>query len=574
MGDLPKITDFPQDGRPWLLSWVGPLAPSDDGDFLVSVSMICLKTALLSHQIRARDIDKAVRASDNGRLQVKLSPKYFPILEIGSIWTDGQFPPLRCTNTASFEIDTTRITMRPVNELETQSMFLKGDDLRTSVASVEATQIVGDVRNTMTLVIPATEIFRFYYGGGSSTLSAALLDGTLVKAPERVVRDVYKRSDGTKYAVLGYGIDECVCVSRFWFDDFASKQIVEIFGRGGWENGAWAISILPPFQGASILTVAGKQITNRDGSVGFLVFRIERCDRPYGPVYCAKVTESAVGDGSNGDAVVGTDEKPRKRRRLPASGPELVEKAHASFGDIPKHFASLVSADRFPNIEHISVTVQRNRGTGRPSVDRPDRPPVSTLGSASGRGDAGPALLIAHAEDERIVNFFNKPIEDGLAEFERAVDLLPFTPKCKLAVARPVSRQTFRNIDSTWSTVYDRITLQVRLRQCAVAKLRGPLRDFYLCEIEPKSKSVKTYFGIAYREIPPLFIDSDQVDALTFADQLEAYEREQRIVTDERVREVRLIRVRHPTYMPGSTFAFRLAETIARRLAKIDSGSK
>ncbi len=213
-----------------------------------------------------------------------------PKLKIGSLWVKGideEFPEYdEITVDVRFSPKTMQM-FSPWEKTARENAIIPRA-LYPISASIRKSRIVvvparGVVRG---LLIPCSEIFRFYYAP-TSKLATALLDGTFLSDRGSIVnlkRSKLSSTTGAAYVQLGKKADddERIEIARMTFDitarEAAESIIPTAIAQGS--AGEFPLIVRPPFDGRSQLRVQGMRITI-GGYPAFLVFAILECSGPF-----------------------------------------------------------------------------------------------------------------------------------------------------------------------------------------------------------------------------------------------------------------------------------------------------
>lgn len=183
MRGWPRFSDFPQDGRLWMLVWLGPLFDdhADTGEHALYASLVPITR---SKKRSPAQINKGYfpqnRQFDPSTLRrVTLDASHLTALSIGMMFRDGKLVMSRkpLLWRASFQLDTTGQQTQRLSEsslLTPEQLFLgQATDTLSHAAYLALPDDEG-----RTVIIPALEVLRWLYGSSSRVLQA-VFSGTI-----------------------------------------------------------------------------------------------------------------------------------------------------------------------------------------------------------------------------------------------------------------------------------------------------------------------------------------------------------------------------------------------------------
>lgn len=358
-GRPPRILDnLPDDGRPWRLTVVGGITRIGPR----RSPMVELHFAPFTGNLRSR---ARLMKNDHydwsrGRI-ISASASELAYFTVGSLWTAGT--PEEYPDYEQLEIELDIKT--PCRILRAHDRTKRGNyviprqyyhipkemaDARVAVFPLPLGGTFGG------LIIPCSEIFRFYYLGPSGKLGRAFLDGTYLTRRYEIVSEqdsIEPDSDGYAYIRLGKCIDndDRVEIARVTFYQPAMDEVEALIPRAisGAYDDAYPIAIRPPFRGKTRLRVRGKRI--RIGQTwAFLVFVIEQCSAPMPFLHLGFNRQNPSGQGEE-----------REEDRTPAFAgsqreayhvdenvpPNLTQSQDPAARDVPHKVKGVISRSRY-----------------------------------------------------------------------------------------------------------------------------------------------------------------------------------------------------------------------------------
>lgn len=175
MRGWPRFSDFPQDGRLWMLAWLGPLFDdhADTGEhalygYLVPVTRSKKRSPA---QINKGYFPQNRQFDPSALRRVTLDASHLTALSIGMMFRDGKLVMSRkpLLWRASFQLDTTRQQAQRLSE----SNLLTPEQLLLEQAAdtlSHAAYLALPDDQGRTIIIPALEVLRWLYGSSSRVL--------------------------------------------------------------------------------------------------------------------------------------------------------------------------------------------------------------------------------------------------------------------------------------------------------------------------------------------------------------------------------------------------------------------
>ncbi|MBX7223945.1 MAG: hypothetical protein K1Y36_28780 [Blastocatellia bacterium] len=414
---------FPQDGRIWRLEWIGevelnPLVPSEP---LIRVVLTPLKPTAISDQLL-----NSIRGYDHvDAITVQVGTGLIPILQIGTFWKHGRLvraPWKRLTSSVFTYRNLLVSSTTAVTDAVSENLEMLNSAVYPAVRWCNRSKFLAlekpgpkDREKAGRIIIPCSEIFRFYYANGSF-LANSLLLGQLNEAGGNLYDATRSRIDehGDAYlhARQGVTLEDTPVVARFAFSRYAGRQAqlisplilknVNLYNLG-------LIETRFPFEGRTTLEVSGKAFkTDGQGPWHFLVFTIQRCSAPF-PFRSLDSNRLVKYDKRKGDADA-SDTSVRKQT-IPVGVPEnplnQFEVRHQN--EPSAHLAITVASlddRRFLDLEQkFGRRFQRKErleSTVEPKYEVVEKAGVYSTGSGSAHpSDDAPLQLVSRNTDVR-----------------------------------------------------------------------------------------------------------------------------------------------------------------------------
>ncbi|MHB8355430.1 MAG: hypothetical protein ACYDDQ_01930 [Vulcanimicrobiaceae bacterium] len=206
------------------------------------------------------------------------------------------------------------------------------------------------------LIVPCSEIFRFYYFGISGKLGKALLDGTYLTHPKDLVNEdksSWPDQQGEAYIRLGKYLDDAdrLEMARITFSAVARGEASQLVTRAaaGDLGSRFPLIIRPPFEGPTRLVVRGKRIKIGKYWV-FLAFKIEKCSAPMPFTHLGYNRQNPGNQGRRKPKDAKPAYRGSYRNAIQADGqgpPKFTQAADPSSKDAPHQIEGMLSRDRY-----------------------------------------------------------------------------------------------------------------------------------------------------------------------------------------------------------------------------------
>lgn len=287
--------NFPHDDRIWRLNWIGAIQNHRPGyspsEFRLSFSPVDdLSASHYSMKFIAREVVENVMSNVG----------FLPMLTLGSLWKNGRtilHNGSADDSSVTFNLHTSLTpNIKPFNELIAPRAYMVG--LKTShapcliiqgreVGSQSVKHNVQASHKVTTIIIPCTEILRFYFGT-SSTLIRKLVHGAATNINQfLVIQDEDGRRSGfIEKNILCLTLRKMIAdvnawpIARIICDRIAAMTTQQLYAdilsqRKQSEEAYVKMNL--PFDGESNLKCQGKWVKFSDSEWAFLALRLVSC---------------------------------------------------------------------------------------------------------------------------------------------------------------------------------------------------------------------------------------------------------------------------------------------------------
>lgn len=308
---IPKIKEFPQDGRFWRVDWIGAQVPSSEITTEPFIQIYLSPFTISSDAPPSKLVSKnAVDWSEQKTIDVGVGQ--LPFIENGSIWKEGaRQKVLAGTNKTFSDLNISKSTVKLVRAnhqidnqfLIPQSQYRLGRGLNSWLVAVEYQG------NPYGVLIPAIELIRFYYAI-STNLAQAVFSGAFEFSPNSLInndRSFYQPEDDRVVLGLRQHVtdEEGWAIARILHSNFTKQACLKIYddfleqaaNRERFIN----VKASFPFEGKTTLQARVKAIPfeHKDGTTTWhnLVLAIDSCSAP---MPYSELTIVRDNDGSKG----------------------------------------------------------------------------------------------------------------------------------------------------------------------------------------------------------------------------------------------------------------------------------
>lgn len=281
----PNLTFFPKDGNTWRVDWYGDVSFPDRRQSYKQPSVcVAISKVLLGHAERSEQPHSA-----RNQRQIWVPVGLLPHIRIGDIWQNGLRLALEQAPSISFDnLRISRSSCRVVKAgfSKNDRMFLLPAEAHPwHMHHTHSYCVVVKTTHDRQLVIPCTELIRFYFGS-SSSLIARLFSPPLTRK-QLYTASRYCSTSGRLYLKLAQGVS-----------GYSASDIGRIHqDRAAWaaasEIGASLIAATMrkekayprshfPFSGETSLVVTGQWLPfGGEPDKSFLVHSIQSCSHPF-----------------------------------------------------------------------------------------------------------------------------------------------------------------------------------------------------------------------------------------------------------------------------------------------------
>lgn len=284
-GTAPRLTFFPQDGAPWRIDWFGNVAYPDRRKSHKQPA-ICLEISKVSKDILG---SYHCNHSFRNQRQIWAPVGLLPNFRIGDIWQDGFLLQQETTPAATFQglrinRGSCRIAKAGI-DIDGQGFLLPATEHPWHMRHTHSYCLIVKLAVDQQLVIPCSELIRFYFGS-SSPLLATLFTPPLDR--KRLYSHAHYRPDsGRLHLKLAMGISgySAADIGRLHLDSYAWAAASEI-GLSVLEGSTRSAKAYPrtrfPFVGETTLAVIGEWLSLGDqADRSFLVHSIQSCSHQF-----------------------------------------------------------------------------------------------------------------------------------------------------------------------------------------------------------------------------------------------------------------------------------------------------
>lgn len=369
---IPKIKEFPMDGKFWRVDWKGAVLPNPDVTTEPLFQIVL--SPFLDNPFKMRG-DKRASVSQTDvehQIVVNIGIGQLPLIATGSIWMNGICQDIlagkyEAINNLLISPQTTQIIT--ATHKENGKNIIPYKSYRIGKAGA-GSKLVAIERNgdPFALLIPVMELVRFYYAI-STNLSHALFFGSLQHNPDSVInlsRTHYRAEDDRFFLGLRQHItdEEGWIIARILHSKeafLASCKIHDAVLKNAINHNFIHIESDFPFTGLTNLEARVKWIQqSEDSPWRCLVLSLERCSAPL-PYSHLTVIRDNDGTGAKNDTDRPEDEKKLYSRKTVTST-QKSEDPHLQSG-----------TDTNASLSNMLITVPSDRFgalTGR----KPDKP--------------------------------------------------------------------------------------------------------------------------------------------------------------------------------------------------------
>lgn len=424
----PRLLDeLPNDGHPWRLDFIGGVTRVAAR----RTPMIALHFTPYIGQTRSRaslESPESYDWSQNRIIYAAVSDMSF--FRIGSLWTHGSPEAYPDYEAQVLDLEVSRSTCHLASAyghsaqgyplIQKSQYPIRGAIADGHIAFFPSKGAFAGV------IIPCSEIFRFYYYGVSGKFGTAILDGTYFTERDKIAvesRSSWPDTGGKAHLQLGKYVDDSdrFEIARTTFSEVAREesQNVLLKMRKTDVGVRYPIVIKPPFEGPTRLGVRGIRL-KAGVKAHFLVLAIETCSAqmPFQHLEYSRENDSSrdrpISDNAKVRETIGLRDMAPDNLE---TAPQYTQQTDPSAQDCPRHFPGVLDRHRY------TAEFTDSRATGAPikTISRMVyNQHVLDSTYASGTGATGSdvrAAAFAAAQE--------RGLAPDLADFRNTIELIP-----------------------------------------------------------------------------------------------------------------------------------------------------
>ncbi|MBO0952638.1 hypothetical protein [Fibrella forsythiae] len=408
------ITEFPDDGEYWLLSWVGPVGIYES-DHRIEVDLVAI-----DYERYEKDptIISYIKKTDQNFVKRKtiksIGIECLVVINVGSVWRNKKLvsTPLRNSKFNDLTVKLRQAemsTIKPVNsivELPYKYHPFSGEHCNSDCLVIDSPFFTVESGNhkITKILIPPSELMKFYYCGSSYVIKHLI--GTGIQDDQLFTKADTRINDETKEAYInmrkGTVDNDCLILGRIAVCSVALQNATDI-GRqiryAFYSKKKPYLNAKFPFNGATTLSVKGKVICLKEGidnpEYGFLVYAILLCTAPF-PFEKLFFDR----DNNNQQTEDALEEKKASPSALKKPADPTPNASISSTESADSHFSNVLTPipidDRFghvPPAERVQKDQQKVRTIGRVPIYTIDTETYTTSGLPSDTTGIAPTTL-------------------------------------------------------------------------------------------------------------------------------------------------------------------------------------
>lgn len=449
METIPRIKEFPHDGRTWRVDWFGAVARNDNVPSEPSIEVI-----ISPLRLGGFDLSSVSAVEDDKRTLIRVGVGQLPFIVIGSLWIDGYCQREKAGKIERFsnlQINDSSVQLITSGHKLDEELLIPYRYYRLGGAGLHANCLaISHDDDPYHIIIPVAEIIRFYYAI-STDMAHALFYGDFEHDRNSIVNE--KKS----------GIDKaqkrCFLKLRQNFSDSDAWIIGRILCSPEAYSGATRIhdSISKdsinrvdrkypescfPFSGSTSICARTKRIKS-NGVWRQLVLEIEHCTGPFPfeHLYCHRDNDNTLPDS---ETDIPDEEKKEafKKRKEEYD----LEKHQAQSDEEPSRYQSTITisnpGNRFGVLtgKELEKPTEKTKSYYKAARKEPlIQPPSGELGTGKGNyTDSGTGTLRENTEMIRA-----KALSASLGTFIRAIECLNDIKGVTAAIRQPNSQIEF-----------------------------------------------------------------------------------------------------------------------------------
>lgn len=328
---IPRIKEFPKDGKYWRVDWLGALEsnPNITTEPFFQIVLSPFHSAPLGLEA---DKLSSVKATDPEQQRVvRIGIGQLPLISIGSVWKDGLHQGLFAGRDEIFtglQISPKSVRIIPTLHKENGWNVIPYSHYRVGKAGagsfLVALEYEGDPYG---ILIPAMELIRFYYAV-SSNLAHAIFSGAFQHSLDSIVnvaRTWYSKEDDRVSLGLRQQItdDEGWIIARILRSEQAARSCSHIYDtllKDIVNKKNIHLSADFPFHGITNLQAKVKKIPRPDGKWRNLILSLENCSAPMPFSELTVIRDNDGGKGNPDTDIPADQKKPYSRHAKPSNG--------------------------------------------------------------------------------------------------------------------------------------------------------------------------------------------------------------------------------------------------------------
>ncbi|WP_157830568.1 hypothetical protein [Aeromonas sobria] len=358
---IPKIQEFPMDGRFWRVDWKGAVLPNPgittEPFFQIVISPFFGNPSGISGDRRA-----SVNQTDvDQQKTINIGIGQLPLISTGSIWHDGlcqEFTAGKYETINNLLISPQTTQIITATHKENGKNIIPYKSYRVGRAGA-GSKLIAVERNgdPFALIIPVMELVRFYYAV-STNLAHAIFSGTLQHNPDSIINisRTYYRAEDDRFFL---GLREHVSDEEGWIiarilhskEAFlAYSKVHDTVLKSAINHKFLHIESNFPFAGKTNLEARVKWIQqSKDSPWRCLILSLERCSAPF-PYSALTVIRDNDGTGAENETDRPKEEKKPYSRRNATSTKNAEDPSLQSETDTNSNLSNVTLAlpsDRF-----------------------------------------------------------------------------------------------------------------------------------------------------------------------------------------------------------------------------------
>ncbi len=317
---VPRIKEFPNDGRFWRVDWLGALTPNPQ--ITTEPHLQVIISPFLSNPADLPIDQLASTRATNAAQQtvIKIGVGQLPFIEIGSVWRDGIHQGIYAGTTERFNhllISSESTTIISARHKEGDHYLIPYNYYRLGLSLDSQLVAVEYKDDPYGILIPAIELIRFYYAI-STNLAHALFSGAFQHTPDLIIhtdRTWYRAEDDRVFLGLRQQVtdEEGWVVARILRSKTATKVCQQIYDgviKNAVNNQYIQVTAGFPFTGSTNLKARVKKIFSPNTKKWrLLVLALEHCTAP---MPYRELTVIRDNDGNKADPTTDTPDDQKK----------------------------------------------------------------------------------------------------------------------------------------------------------------------------------------------------------------------------------------------------------------------